>query len=108
MRHDVKALADAMERGWKLYPRNTAGYTYFVYEDHIAGFCPLGHACVGVGIHADIANANSIFSVLLTQNVAWLNEADLTLSETIIELADAEGWTTPQVIAWLRTHENDV
>jgi len=106
MRQDVKELADAMERGWEICPHtiNDSFFTPYLTPKNPLACCPRGHA--GLGKYGD-ASRHTEFPVLFSQKVQlpmWYG-VDI-LAYAINELADA-GWTTPQVVAWLRTHEQD-
>lgn len=102
MRQDVKELADAMEIGWGMCPRNTFVGTYTKSPE---ACCPIAHAVLGaIGQlpHRYILDrALRIFPVLGKQKVD-----DYDLRSSIISLADRHGWSTPQVVAWLRTKED--
>jgi len=121
MRQDVKDLADSMERGWKLAPkncfwyfsgsRNTGRPTTRIPLEQVVAACAMGHALLGKGT-TNIGEISKLFPILDTQGVldAEFPTEDCmnwSLSEAINDLLLYENWSTPQVVAWLRTHEQD-
>lgn len=109
MRQDVKELADAMEAGWKLCP-HMVSHSFFTSKDNSnqtpeapTACCPRGHA--GLGKYGS-ADKHTLFPVLFSQRVQFPSYSIDCLAYAINELAD-KGWTTPQVVAWLRSHLND-
>jgi len=114
MRQDVKDLADSMERGWKLAPKNCFWYfnndsriTRIPFEQVFAA-CAMGHAILGKGT-TNLGEISKLFPILDTQEVLLpgLHMNTVMLSEAINDLLLHENWSTPQVVAWLRTHQND-
>ena len=128
MRQDIKELADAMQRGWDKYPRNANGSTKIKVDNKI-GLCPIAHALIGAGAPIDgvedqvyilldagapvlgvedkVFDGEKFFPVLRTQKVLNVFKELNDLDAMIMHLADEHLWTTPQVIAWLRSHAND-
>ena len=118
MRQDVKDLADAMEAGWQKAPITT--YAHFRFEDNrVSGACAMGHALLGVGYvpeggslyDANVAEATvrARFPILINQMVStpdgmWREEETL---EHAINLLVLKRWTTPDIIRWLRTFQNE-
>ena len=104
MRKDIKELADAMQKGWKKVPRNTRRCSFAGPENNPSACCPLVHAIVGKTGKASWYNDSAnYFPVLNKQKVD-----SMSLKETILKLADVYEWTTPQVIRWLRSHQNEL
>jgi len=108
MRHDVKHLADSMQAGWSKIPRNCPGKSWYKRFDEVIACCPLMHASVG-HVHriVSLLALSEHFPILLEQHVIDRNNSEVTLLNAVIQLADEYRWTTPQIIEWLRTHEQD-
>lgn len=114
MRQDVKDLADAMERGYRLVPKNC--YAFFnddlslshVPIDKINSACAMGHALIGRN-ESDVSRLGYLFPILDDQRVEDpRNRLFGTLLFCAINmLIHNYGWTTLQVIEWLRSHLND-
>lgn len=112
MRQHVKELADAMEKGWKLCPRMVDGATYFSGGDskRPTACCAKGHAFLAIrGDALPSMYLRERFEIFSAFKQEVMNESGdcATLFEILNDLVHEHGWTTPQVIAWLRTHEND-
>jgi hypothetical protein len=116
MRQDVKDLADAMEAGWNKVPRMSNWY--FSIKSHdmlrsvirnlhgVEAACAQGHALIGKGV-LDADQRHTLFPILRKQTVQVRPTCTGDLEYAINTLVMNEGWTTPQVVAWLRTHEQD-
>jgi len=121
MRQDVKELADAMERGWKLVPKTC--YAFFVFNDKnkITSCCAMGHALLGNGFTPQPGNhygfdmeklVKEMFPILDYQKVEaskerLYNYGKFNTLESIINQLILRDWNTLQVIEWLRFHQND-
>jgi hypothetical protein len=115
MRPDIKELADFMEIGWKTIPKMHSG-NFFKFDDfkkfrsdnHIVACCALGHLKIGVSNNnLQRFYLSDRISVLDTQLVEMKNGRKITLVSAIIKLNDEYHWSTPEIVAWLRSHEND-
>jgi hypothetical protein len=121
MRQDVKDLADAMERGWKLLPKMSEWYfespdEYFD-QDNFRAFkitcaCAQGHALLGTPAAVGVPDRHKFFPILRNQLVKFRGKHPYSKSERSLEYAINtlimdDKWTTPQVIAWLRSHQED-
>ena len=120
MRTDVRELADTMEEGWRRIPGNAYGASIKTdkLSGEITGCCPLVHAYLGsegkIITHV-FSNrfsewAEEKFPLLFKQEIVNPHGEDCKpfyLWQAIIELADADNWSTPRIVSWLRTHQND-
>jgi hypothetical protein len=113
MRQDVKDLADAMERGWNMVPVTCYPYFNDDYDvdniplNKVTSACAIGHALLGKGT-TNIWNSRVLFPVLQKQFVIHPHIDDsIPLASAICNLLLIHEWTTPQVIAWLRSHQED-
>jgi len=106
MRQDVKDLADAMERGWKQVPVMNKSIYFETNEngDKIVSACALGHALIGFRVASFDAHP-----IVFTQAVIDYAYAFglMNLWLAITRLNDEFNWSTPQIIEWLRSHQND-
>ena len=107
MRQDVKELADAMEKGWKLCPKMVNVSFYTGDRKNPTACCARGHAALGKYGDASRVDRSwdNDFHILWSQHVKFSDHTD-RLAYAINDLVDL-GWTTPQVVAWLRTHLED-
>jgi hypothetical protein len=105
MRQDVKDLADAMERGWSEIPRMSTGrfFSFDEWDKNIVACCALGHLRIGLN-RASAAFLWERMPVLDTQAVILQHGEKLDLFNAIIKLNDEYHWSTPEIVAWLRTH----
>jgi len=129
MRQDVKELADAMERGWKQFPKMHRGSSFKTdANDKVIACCAIGHTMVGAGNFSGIYSTTHIvdkFPPLFDQlvyypsgfkgkrvirngrNASGLDGTLCVLWDVIVSLNDDYKWNTPQIIEWLRSHLND-
>jgi len=112
MRKDVKLLADAMEKGWKMCPKMMDGWGYFRGKRRSSpeACCAKGHAFLGQ--YGDAMFSLSVdvrFAAFLAFKQLVLDEAgeETDLFTFLNELSHEYGWTTPQIVKWLRSHQND-
>jgi hypothetical protein len=108
MNTKLNKLIDHMQKGWEKLPRNpTCGTSYGGWENHPTSACPVVHAYLGkTGKVADFESAVHSFPILNSQNVSYY-DGTINLGSAILLLADDYHWSTPQVIAWLKTHLDD-
>jgi len=120
MRNDVKELADAMERGWSILPHMS--FFMFFQSDHprfnqwnfrefkANSACAQGHALLGTPKAKGINDRHTFFPILMEQRVFYKRpynfSEEISLGSAIDKLVSI-GWTTPQVVEWLRSHQND-
>jgi len=131
MRQDIKELADAMERGWKQFPTMHRGSSFKTdANDKVIACCAIGHTMVGSGnfsgIYYSTIHIVDQFPPLFDQLVYYpsgfkgkrvsvtrssrdgrLDGTLCTLWDVIVSLNDDYKWNTPQIIKWLRSHQND-
>lgn len=109
MRQDVKALADAMQKGWQTIP-HMCRQTFFKYKkdnyEKIVSCCAIGHAFIGSGNYHIIIPAVALFPIMRKQKVRFDNH-EINLYRAITILNDQYRWSTPEIIKWLRSHQND-
>ena len=109
MRQDVKDFADAMEAGWQKVPNMC--WCFFKRDDNkIIAACAMGHALLGKG-EITAARVSQLFPIIqkqMVKNIFQGSEADTKVNlEIALNELVKEGWTTPQVIEWLRSHQED-
>ena len=105
MNQQLKDFADAMERGWNLCPNMEHDKFYKGFPTAPTACCANGHAALGM-----YGNANrwDDLDYACTQQVKHPHQGgeNILLRSAINKLVK-DGWTTLQVIEWLRSHLND-
>jgi len=111
MDYAVKNYADAMEKGWIKCPV-MVNNRFWIGDDPRKpdACCSNGHAALG----SSYANANFWYEFEKTVKHIKVNYWNKQKTSMLIvslphaiDILISDGWTTPQVVEWLRSHEND-
>jgi hypothetical protein len=108
----VKNYADAMERGWMMCPVMVSDRFWLGLDPrNPEACCSNGHAALGSD---EYRNADDWFGFRATIDdikVEYTNKENNSTMPirlaSVIDILVGDGWTTPQIIAWLRSHQDD-
>jgi hypothetical protein len=105
MDQKVKEYADAMEAGWKKCPHMSRMEFYVGNSCKPDACCGNGHAALG--LYGDASKwhvAEELIEHIRVQKRGGENVCgEINLSNAIDLLAIAH-WTTPELVAWIRSH----
>jgi len=99
----VKEYAAAMERGWKKCPKMCRTSFYEGSPTSPEACCGNGHAALGK--HNDAAMWYLFEETI--EHIKVKRGFDTMELSTAIDILSIEGWTTPRIAAWIRSHLED-
>lgn len=99
----AKEYADAMEKGWNLCPVMNPLYFYSGSPTEPTSCCANGHAALGAN---GSASSWIHFEDTVEHVKVRVNKRDIELYAAV-DILTANGWTTPQIVAWIRECNKD-